>query len=171
MHRIFLVLSFCFSTHIIFCQEVQDSLALAQVDQQVWIPFMKAYKENDVELYNSIHTDDVLRITPWGIRIGDEYKNKNIENFARPNQKEKRIDFRFQHRVVKDSLIYDVGYYKLDYFEGSEISQTHYGRFHVLLKKENGTWKIAQDWDSADINGHKVGEEDWNKLNIWRSIK
>ena len=31
-----------------------------------------------------------------------------------------------------------------------EITRTGYGKFHVLLRKENGTWKILMDADAND---------------------
>jgi hypothetical protein len=40
----------------------------------------------------------------------------------------------------------------------------HYGRFHVVFKKQGDQWKIAQDWDSYTINGHKERPKDLDKL-------
>ena len=44
-----------------------------------------------------------------------------------------------------------------------EKARENYGRFHCVIKKIDGVWKIAQDWDDDEINGRKVSAEDWAK--------
>ena len=136
----------------------------SEINAQVWKPFIEAYAENDVEKYNGIHSDDILRVTKWGIREGESYKNRNIENFAKKTDVVKKIDFRFEHRIHEKDVAYEVGYYKLEYVKENIVTGTHYGRFHVVLKKIQGVWKIHQDWDTSNINGHEVGAEDFSKL-------
>jgi len=145
-------------------QETISPISIGEINNEIWIPFKEAYSTNNVSQYNDIHSDDILRVTKWGIRQGDDYKKKNIENFSKKQDSKRKIDFRFEHRIHEKDLAYEVGYYKLDYFEQNKITQTHYGRFHVVIKKIDGHWKITQDWDSSDINGHEVGAEDYDKL-------
>lgn len=164
MKKISLLLFCTFFVLALNAQDKTESSIEEQINQQVWEPFKKAYGSSDAELYNSIHTDDVLRVTPWGIKQGDTYKKDNVESFSRSSRAVRTIDFRFEHRIHSDSIAYEVGYYKVVYKTDDGSSKESYGRFHVVLKKEDGQWKIAQDWDTNDINGHKVGAEDFEKL-------
>ncbi len=139
-------------------------LAQSRIDAEVWEPFKGAYDAYDADAFNAVHTDDVLRITPYGIRRGEDYKESNRVNFAREGQPERRIDLRFEHRIQEEEVAYEVGYYRVRYYEEGEQTQAHYGRFHVLLRKVDGVWKIAKDWDTSNINGHEVGAADFERL-------
>ncbi|MGB0524702.1 MAG: YybH family protein [Flammeovirgaceae bacterium] len=134
-----------------------------QVDKQVWKPFKKAYAARNAEQFNALHTDDVLRITKSGIRKGDEYKENNLKWFNTRTEK-RTIDLRFEQRHYKEDVAYEVGYYKVINYSENEEAKVHYGRFHVVLRKVKGVWKIAQDWDTDDVNGTPVTEADWEKL-------
>ena len=53
-----------------FSQE-PDTQIHQEINETVWKPFCESYASLDVEKYNSVHTDDVIRATPWGIRVGE----------------------------------------------------------------------------------------------------
>lgn len=141
-----------------------DTTIQAAINQQVWKPFMQAFKNQDFELFNSIHTDDVLRITPWGIKEGEEYKASTKANYEKGKAagQERTIAFWFEHRQAKQNVAYEVGYYKITAIT-PEGEQNYYARFHVVLRKEADRWKIAQDWDTNKINGVDVTAEDFEK--------
>ena len=120
---------------------------------------------NDAERFNALHTDDVLRASARGIRVGKEYKAQNIQAFNRNKQStaKRSISFWLEHRVYSGNVGYEVGYYKITYQAEGQKAQNYYSRFHIVLKKIDGVWKIAQDWDTSNINGHEVSESDWLK--------
>ncbi len=141
-----------------------DTLSISeQINRDVWIPFMEAYQVDDGEKYAALHTDDVLRVTGGDILVGQEYKDRLIYWMSQPNRIKKEINFSFDQRVHSDSIGYEVGYYKLTYFPEGEDTRVSIGRFHVVLKKIDGVWKIAQDWDASQINGQEVTEADFDK--------
>jgi ketosteroid isomerase-like protein len=139
-----------------------NSTILKELDEQIWRPFIKHYTALDAENFNNIHTKDVLRGGPWGIRIGEEYFKGNIEGNKRSREagEKRQIAFRFEHRVTKDSVAYEVGYYRVKSIRNGK-EQTFYGRFDVVSKKIDGRWKIAQDWDVDGINGKPFTEADF----------
>lgn len=159
--RFNLTLLCAFITTFSFAQS-PDSVTLKMLDEQIWRPFIKYYNAFDAENFNKIHTKDVLRGGPWGLRVGEEYfegnrKNDKIEKEA---GEKRQIAFRFEHRVTKGSVAYEVGYYRVKALRsGKEI--IFYGRFDVVSKKVKGVWKIAQDWDVDDINGKPFTEADF----------
>lgn len=132
-----------------------------EVNIQVWKPFMEAYVNNDAELFNSLHTDDVVRVSPWGIKIANEYKDAVTKRQSRPDVESRIIEFWLEHRLYKGDFGYEVGYYRVKPANGE--GKTHYGRFHIVLRKADGKWRIAQDWDTGDINGYKVNSEDFDE--------
>ncbi|MCB9316646.1 MAG: nuclear transport factor 2 family protein [Lewinellaceae bacterium] len=137
----------------------QDSLVQAEIDAQIWRPFIQAYNSFDADRYNALHTADVLRGGPWGLVTGDAYFQNNISRFAKSKAAglQRKIAFTFEHRVHQDTVAYEVGYYRVEISEkASNEPITSYGQFHVVLKKVQGGWKIAQDWDAGNLNGERI---------------
>jgi uncharacterized protein (TIGR02246 family) len=134
-----------------------------QIDEQLWKSFVEAYSSRNTKRYLALHTDDVVRITKGGIRKGKEFRESIRESFAKKNQPKRTIEFKHEHRIHEQEIAYEIGYFKITYFQ-NEKEETYFGRFSVLLKKENGRWKIAQDWDVNQINGEPITEKDYEKL-------
>lgn len=145
-----------------FAQSTADSTTLKALDAQIWRPFIKYYNAFDSENFNKLHTQDVLRGGPWGLRVGEEYFASNVQHDKRDKEggEQRQIAFRFEHRVTKGSVAYEVGYYRVKAIRnGAAI--IFYGRFDVVSKKVKGVWKIAQDWDVDGINGKAFTEADF----------
>lgn len=138
-----------------------DTAIIKAINTQIWDQFTEAYKQNDIDLFISIHSPSVARITPWGIRIGDEYFDQMRQNFSSKQAGDRSISFRFEHRVHRDSLAYEVGFYRLVYHHKNKPDEYHYGRFNVMLRRLDGQWKISQDWDDSEISGIKVTAADY----------
>ena len=160
--RIVFFTFFLFFSVSSFAQNKVDHSAI--IDQQVWEPFKKSYSKGDAALFNSLHTYDVIRITQNGIRQGKDYKEVIVKAYSNPNRSPRTIDFVFEHRIHEDNIAYEVGYYKVIYEDKEGVQQKSFGRFSVVLRKVNGCWKIAQDWDTSNINGVPVTEKDFQRL-------
>ena len=145
----------------------QHSDASAVIDDQVWIPFMETYTSFDAEGYNELHTDNVLRINRDGqrIKVGDEYKSDQISSAQKNLQKgaKRSIEFAFIERIHDGDHGFEVGYYKVTYLspDGNRYS---YGKFHVVLQKLEGQWKILMDADSS-LDG-SITEEEFSRWDI-----
>ena len=133
------------------------------IDQQIWEPFKQAYKTRDATLYLSIHADDILRVTKDGIRSGAAFR-ENIIKWYKKDNNQRSIDFKFEHRIHDKDIAYEVGYYKSTFTPENGESKVSIGRFHVVIIKINGSWKITQDWDTDVINGYVFSEKDFDKL-------
>ncbi len=138
-----------------------------KIDKDVWLNFMQAYQDLDATLFNQIHTHDVIRVSADGgnMYIGQEYKDRNLENFNRWNaQKVKqRIEFSFLNRIQKGDWAYEIGIYKLTRYNRTG-SNSFYGKFNVTLKKISGIWKIYIDSDTNEND--TIGEEDFRKGHV-----
>jgi hypothetical protein len=150
-------LLYCFHINAQEASKIQQ-----EIDEQVWFPFIETYNAFDGEGFNALHTEDVLRAGPWGIRLGDEYRENILENTAAAKAagRQRNIAFRFEHRVAREHVAYEVGYYRVRSKSDGE-ERTFIGRFDVVLRKVDGVWKIAQDWDVDEINGRKLTEADF----------
>lgn len=74
------------------------------------------------------------------MRSGDERDKQN--------NRKRSIELRFTNRMASADRAFDIGYYKTTYhLPGGDRS--FYGKFHVALRKENGTWKILLDTDTG----------------------
>ncbi|MBO3700302.1 nuclear transport factor 2 family protein [Roseivirga sp. E12] len=158
-----------FAAALLLCTPVfsQDDSIQESIDKDVWLNFMQAYQDLDATLFNQIHTNDVIRVSSNNglMFIGQEYKDRNLENFNRWNSQKvkQRIEFSFLNRAAKGNWAYEIGIYKLTRYNAGN-SQSYYGKFNVTLKKEGSTWKIFIDSDT-DENG-TIGEADFQKGKI-----
>lgn len=138
----------------------------AAIDKQVWTPFLTSYSTWDYEMFNSVHSDHMIRINSKEIRNASYYKDQNKEWFIKAKAEGylQFIDLRFEKRIVTGDMAFETGYYKIKITKPNGEKSDYYARFHILLKQEAGVWKIIQDWDSSTINGQKVTSADFDKL-------
>lgn len=136
--------------------------SIAQVDSDVWYPFVKTFEAYDASGFMAIHTDDVIRVTRDGGRLltKQEYARNVEESCKRAIEagSKRTIEFTFVDRVHGENSGYEVGYYR---YTSTTEGQQHqsFGKFHVVLKKVDGVWKIAVDSDTS--NDGTLTEEDF----------
>ena len=150
---------------LIFVSGVQaQSNEQEAINKDVWFNFMQAYQDLDASLFNQIHSNDVLRVMVDNdeILIGQDYKDVNLELFNGWNATnlKQKIEFSFTSRVQQKDWAYEVGIFKLTRFNNG-IPRSFYGKFHVTLKKEFGTWKIFIDSDTNEKG--TIGQEHFEK--------
>lgn len=162
MKKIIAVLIFLVICGYGFSQQQNEKIE-KEVNEVLWKPFKKAFENSDWKLFNSLHTDDVLRVNKWGIKIGDEYKQSVKESYQGSNTQKRTIDFWLEHRIYSNDTGYEVGYFRIRSEQDDGKISEFFGRFHIVLKKIDGIWKIAQDWDTNEINGDPVTSEDFAK--------
>ncbi|NNC50198.1 MAG: nuclear transport factor 2 family protein [Flaviramulus sp.] len=131
----------------------QNTTNLKAINIDIWSNFTKAFEELDYELFSSLHCDDLVRVS--GDSKSIKSKAVYIDGYKSrwTNQSIKRtISFRFLERICNDKTASERGIYKLTIYPDSPNEKSYYGKFHVLLKKENGSWKILVDYDSSESN-------------------
>lgn len=143
----------------------QNNLELKKIDQQVWEHFISSYSSFDYQTLNSIHSDDLIRINSKEIRTAEKYKSQNTNWFKKAKKEgyQQSIKFNFEKRIITGNRAFETGYYEIKITKPDGKSSNYYARFHVMLIKESGTWKIIQDWDSSIINGRKITKDDFLK--------
>lgn len=164
MKKILISLIAILMTTSAFAQDKKQQQKIEkEVNEQVWKPFKKSLEQRDAKTYNDLHTDDILRVNKWGIRMGKDFKDRNTANYAKKDDRKVTIDFWLEHRIYSGDTGYEVGYYRVKTTYPDGNVRKSYARFHIVLKKVNGSWKIAQDWDTGSINGVIVTAKDFAK--------
>ena len=165
MKKSILFLMFCLITSLTFSQDAKIDKAQIEneVNEQVWKPFKAAFESRDWKHFNELHTDDILRVSKWGIQLGPDYKQSTKERYQRKSDVNRTIDFWLEHRIYSGEVGYEVGYYRITSEAPGKEARESFARFHIVLKKVEGKWKIAQDWDVNEINGIVVSEKDFAK--------
>jgi len=131
---------------------------------EVWYQFYQTFDSLDYQPMAAIHSKNLIRIA-GGKRISDyetyinNYKKRFVEQKKKGETNE--ISLRFFERISNDSIASERGVYKLVRNKNRHDERAYYGQFHVILMKENDTWKIFMDYDSNESNS--IGEDDYAK--------
>lgn len=136
-----------------------DSLQ-QQINQQVWKPFIQSFSNMDTKRFMDVHSVEMTRVIQDGNGIyGYEqyYRENELGNERTKQAKRKRtIELRFIQRIAANDKAFEVGYYKTTNIQPDGTSRSGYGKFHVLLRKENGTWKILMDADASEKTNEAI---------------
>ena len=148
MKNVFL-LFLVFSVITVFGQD--EKLA---VNEQLWKPFIEGFNSRDTKKFMDVHSKDVVRSSRDSKQVigwDEYYKQMERGDKSENASKSKRIlELRFTERLYGNDKAVEVGIYKTTYVRADGISQSFYGRFHCVHRKENGVWKILVDTDSSE---------------------
>ena len=132
----------------------QQNVLQIEINDQVWKPFIKAFNNNDDEAFSAVHSKEVTRVLQDENKVFgyNEYFRK-VPDSLKTKWKDwkKNIELRFLQRIAGTDKAFEVGYYKTTNTNTVTGEKgTGYGKFHVLLRKENGVWKILMDADANE---------------------
>ncbi|WP_223033261.1 nuclear transport factor 2 family protein [Hanstruepera marina] len=153
----------CIFITLFFVCEVfsQEKSHLTDINKQIWEPFTSAFETFDYNLFASLHREDLIRVSGNGKHIQNKKDYiKGYESRWSNSNRSQTISFRFLERIANNESASERGIYKLTLNPNTEQEQSFYGKFHVLLKKENEIWKILVDYDSSENN--TINEESYN---------
>jgi len=145
----------------------QNKDYLTAINEQVWHDFTLAFEKLDHQLLRAVHSTEMVRIE--GDRQSIQELDPYMEGYASWFQQVKQagntlqIRLRFLERINTDHTASERGIYQLTIKDAQDTDQIYYGKFHVVLKKENDVWKIVMDYDSSE--GNTIGEEDFKAAN------
>jgi ketosteroid isomerase-like protein len=124
-----------------------------EINEQVWIPFIKAFNAYDAKGFIELHATDMIRVTRDNSqnRSLEEYADDMRKNAIREGETSRKRDLAlsFTERIHSNDKAFEVGYYRVKYANPDGTRQTFYGKFHVVLVKEGDRWKIRLDADKG----------------------
>ncbi len=148
---------------IIISSVLHAQSSQTEINSQVWKPFIQYFGEHNAVAFLALHSKDVVRSpreakTIWGY---DEYLKKQSEGdaYELKNNLKRTLELRFTERIADGDNAIEVGIYKTMVTSPDGKQQIYFGRFHVVLKKIKGTWKIIVDTDYTEDN--TIGENDF----------
>lgn len=150
-----IILLLIFISPSIFAQTAQKD-----INQQVWKTFIKAFDDGNTDLFMNVHSKDLIRSPRDGKEVlnWDQYKKQMADwaAYNKQNNSKLQLELHFTERIDNGNQAVDVGVYKTTSIASDGTKRSDYGRFHVVLRKENNTWKILVDTDSSE--GGTIGE-------------
>jgi ketosteroid isomerase-like protein len=125
-----------------------------EINDQVWKPFIKTFNEYDAKGFLDLHSKDVTRSSRDSKEVlnWDQYFQQQDQGDKRSvaNGSKRTLELRFLERIGNDDRAIDVGIYKTTSIRKDGNSRSFYGKFLVVLRKENNVWKILVDTDSSE---------------------
>jgi len=146
--RTFFLIILCTASFVGISQDYQK-----EINEQLWKPFLKASNEFEGDAFISFNSKDLTRIAidQKIIEDYDQYAKGIIPNFKRLKDEGKvsrKAEMRFITRISTADKAYETGYFKsVTKLANGEI-RTRYSQFYMVLRKENGSWKILVDSDT-----------------------
>ncbi len=152
-----------FSTCLFFIGAVAqtDSMKCAQeINQQVWKPFTEHLTSGNKEAFKKLHSKRITRvqIDRGIVQDYEKYFPPEKENNNGSKKRNWVFELRFDKRICNAAKAWETGYYKGTIMEEGKDKRYYYGRFFVVLEKEDGIWKIIVDADT----GKNATEENFN---------
>lgn len=124
-----------------------------EINDQVWLPFIKTYSKMDAIGFMNLHSKDLLRIPVDSKKIFtyDEYSRNNQQNneYNFRHKRRQAIEFTFEERIHNENSAFEVGYYKVTTTDANGKTGVFYGKFTVVLRKIEDQWKIILDSDTS----------------------
>lgn len=125
-----------------------------EINDQVWLPFIEAFNKRDNIAFSKVHSNDVVRvmIDDQKILSAEEYFKVMPDSILQKWSVWKmNLQLRFLHRISTVTSAFETGYYKNESVNSNtNEKRISYGKFQVLMRKEDGKWKIIMDADSHE---------------------
>jgi ketosteroid isomerase-like protein len=158
------VLLLMFHAANVFAQHEQE------INTQVWEPFIQSFNTYDTNGFMGVHSKDVVRSPRDSKNIWnwEEYFKRHEQSDLREKSSSAKrvLELRFTERIASKDQAIEVGVYKTTIIKSDGISKSFFGRFHVVLRKEESVWKILVDTDSSEKNS--INEKDFLAAYAWR---
>jgi len=158
MKRYFVLSGLIFLFTHSFSQNYQN-----EINEQVWKPFIRAFNAYQADEFLAVHSKELVRsprdsktVFGWEQYLKEQ---KKWDQQANGRGEKRTLDLHFTERIANANQAIEVGVYRTTMTDNKGESRSFYGRFHVVLRKENGTWKILVDTDSSE--GNTITEKDF----------
>lgn len=135
----------------------------ADINTQVWLPFINTFNTHDADGFMALHSKDAVRSPRDSKAVWNwsEYRERMAQSAAgaKGSDRQVALQLHFIERIANGDLAVEVGIYKTTVQQKDGNSKSYYGKFHVVLRKENNVWKIVVDTDSSE--GGTIGEKEF----------
>jgi hypothetical protein len=138
----------------------QRKAYLSAINKDIWQVFSESFVSFDLDKYMSIHAKDFIRVGGDRRSISNlqAYRDENDFFFRQMKERKNKVDiqFRFLERVANEEAASERGIYKTTQTAENGEKKVFYGKFHVIARFVQGSWKILVDYDSSE--GNTIGQ-------------
>lgn len=124
-----------------------------EINEVIWNPFVKYLVSGDNKAFRALHSKRISRVIIDNNVLQDYEKyfppNKRNDTVSSNTRVSRLFELRFDTRICNGNKAWETGYYKGTVTEAGKEKRIYYGRFFVVLEKEEGVWKIMVDADTA----------------------
>ncbi len=119
--------------------------------------FCQGYEALDAALVASTYTKDAILINVYNGSLPTSFRGRNsidsffVNTFARALERHVglQINFKLSSRQERKGQILDNGFYKLSVSSADQAVDHRYGKFSIVLRQEQGSWKFALDTNAS----------------------
>ena len=110
---------------------------LKDINSQIWSNFTKSFETLDYQLFESLYSNDLIRINGdiKSIKTKEAYLNGYKNRWENGSLKQQTISFRFLERISKDSMSSEHGIYKFTRDINTENEKSYYREIPCHSKK------------------------------------
>jgi ketosteroid isomerase-like protein len=135
------------------------------INAQIWITMLRASDAFDAEGFLAVLSRDLVRVSMDRNEIYgfDRYSTEIRAGFERARQRKlrRRSTVRFLARSHSGDLARDTGIFRSEVILPGGETRISYTAFEMILRKENGRWKLLVDQDAW--RGGMITEADYLK--------
>jgi hypothetical protein len=135
----------------LLCKAQGDSAnVIKEINEQVWKPFVQHFVSGNKEGFRNVHSKRVTRVEIDRNLVLDYDKYfPPIDSTGKHNPVSRQFELRFDKRINNGNRAWESGIFKGFVSRPGKPNHTYYGRFYVVLEKEDGIWKIIVDADTG----------------------
>lgn len=131
------------------------SRLLAEIDRDVWAPFVAAVNADHPEGYVAVHSSEFRWVAPGEkgrIMSLDEYDedSRTVMRERKKKGETTTIEVRFLERNIREDFAVEKAITRWTLRRQDGTAETGYGIAHYFLRKEKGVWKIWLRYGSRE---------------------
>jgi uncharacterized protein (TIGR02246 family) len=134
---------------------------LAELNRDIWRPFVRTYHDRDLEAFLSLYDRDLIRAGGPAKEVYgyERYAAGTADWFAQVAERgdSLAIEFRFTERIADGDLASERGVFRITATRPGADQLIFHSQFHTLARKTDGRWRIVADYDTNE-NGAITAE-------------
>lgn len=122
------------------------------IDRDVWEPFTAAYPALDIDMIADACSADLIHAGGPARTVST--RDQHLAAFGdffdrvRAAGDALAIEFRFTERLLGEGVASERGVFRIDVRLADGSTRQSFGHFHVVLRREEGRWRIVTDYDA-----------------------
>ncbi len=149
----YLVLTLVMNGFLAAMAQSDSAKCINEINDAVWKPFVKHLISGNKKSFRLLHSKRITRVLIDNNEVQDYEKYFPLQNrddtVSNSGDLSRFFELRFDKRICNGNKAWESGYYKGTVTQTGTQLRTYYGRFFVVLEKEEGTWKIITDADTG----------------------